>query len=734
MGKLNFDFQGKFVGINGKALPDNREFQSMLGRLDNGKKHSGLGFRDKRYSCKICGRPVSHRGNCLGCNIRGKREREDEFFEDIFLENKLKRGENGGKLNESRSEIFDNSRDTEYWSLYKGSQRLEPLKFSNGKTQEDIVREVVELVKKGKKIIFLHGVCGTGKSAIALNIARVLGKAAVVVPVKNLQKQYEEDYSEKMFLLDSKGKKMIISMITGKSNHDSIFDPGVPCSDPFLPDNIQIIEKNFNKIKEYYGQNPLIQHKSVLLNLNQLKRISIAPTNPYWSPIIPSKYAMNLPDAEKKVYRGLNNKEFIFYHRKKGCSYYDQYVSYLDSDILIFNAAKYKIETALDKKPETSVDIIDEADEFLDGFSNQSELNLTRLKNSLSNLYSENKNTMDFISEITGLIKLEEKNKRALGVDENEIFKISDTNVQKILSSILKDENIESETYFDDSSSNYVGRAVEIARDFEDFFKDTYLTYRIYEGDLFVNLVTTNMSARLREVLDKNNAFVFMSGTLHSKNILENVFGITGYETVEAETALPGKIEIFQTGTEFDCRYSNFNSGNKTRGHYLESLSACIWKAARPTLVQVNAFNDLPSQEEIKKFSLKDLISREKMVELQNNDRTGKLISEFKRKLFDTLYSTKCSRGVDFPGDLCNSVIFTKYPYPNPKDTFWKILKKTHPQYYWDFYKDKARREFLQRLYRALRSPSDHVFVLSPDSRVLGAIKNLQLSKNPTFK
>jgi Rad3-related DNA helicase len=71
-------------------------------------------------------------------------------------------------------------------------------------------------------------------------------------------------------------------------------------------------------------------------------------------------------------------------------------------------------------------------------------------------------------------------------------------------------------------------------------------------------------------------------------------------------------------------------------------------------------------------------------------------------------------------------VLFTKYPNPNPQNTFWKILKMTHPQYFWDFYKDKARREFLQRLYRALRSQEDHVFVLSPDSRVLEAVRNLQ--------
>ena len=719
MSKLNFDSQGRFIGINDRLFTK-----------DDQSKPTPLNRYGKEYNCQICERPINHRGNCLECNIRNKKA--EELSTDDIFENKLKKGEENEQSKTSYSQKFDNSQDTKYWSLYKNDQSLPPLRFSNNKTQEDVVEEVVNLIRGGTKIIFLHGVCGTGKSAIALNIARVLGKAAVVVPVKNLQRQYQEDYMEKMFLLKSNGEKLRISMITGRGNHDSIFEPGTSCADPFLPDTIQIIEQNFKKIKEYYEKNPLIKQKSIA-NINQLKRISIAPTNPYWSPIIPSKYNMNLPDAKKKIYKGLRDTDFIFYHRKKGCSYYDQYDAYLDSDVIIFNAAKYKIETALDRKPETEIDIIDEADEFLDSFSNQSELNLTHLKNSLANLYSEHEDTRDLVNKIIELIKLEEQNKKAIGIDENKIFHINDTNMQKILSLMLKDGNIESETYFDDSASNYVSKAIGVAKEFEDFFNDTYLTYRFYEKNLYVNLVTTNLSKRLQEILDKNKAFVFMSGTLHSKTILEKVFGITDYRIVEAETIPPGTIEIYQTGKEFDCKYSNFNLGNITRENYFGVLSGCIEKAIRPALVHVNAFIDLPSEKEISQFSLKGLISREKLIELQENDKTGKLVSNFKKKLFDILYSTKCSRGVDFPGNSCCSVLFTKYPNPNPQNTFWKVLKRTHPQYFWDFYKDKARREFLQRLYRALRSQKDHVFVLSPDSRVLEAVKNLQLiNKNVT--
>jgi len=136
-------------------------------------------------------------------------------------------------------------------------------------------------------------------------------------------------------------------------------------------------------------------------------------------------------------------------------------------------------------------------------------------------------------------------------------------------------------------------------------------------------------------------------------------------------------------------------------------------------LIQVNSFGDLPSREEIEKFEIKFLPNREELRETQKEDKQGKLVDEFKNGGTDVLFSTKCSRGMDFPGEKCKSIIFTKYPNPDVKSAFWKILKQTKPQYYWEFYKDKAERELLQRVYRGLRFKEDHIYLLSPDCRVL---------------
>lgn len=642
--------------------------------------------------------------------------------EDIFegVPAKLKTSKNLEFLQEP--EKMENIFQKEYWSLHENGNALKPLKFSNGKTQEDVVKEIVKLVKCGKKIIFLHGMCGTGKSAIALNIARVLGKTSIVVPFKGLQRQYEEDYMEKKYVIKPGGEKMKIAMITGRENHDSLFFPGVSCADPLLPDTIKITERNREKLKEYFKDNPFISNNAVP-SFKRLRRISIAPANPYWSPIIPAKIELNqLQDAKKKKYTGMFGKEFIFYHRKPGCSYYDQYLSYFDADVIIFNSAKYLAEVSLGRKPQTEVDVIDEADEFLDKLSSNFELNLTRLGNAMKTLVPDNDYAEESRKKIMKLIDAEETNKRVTGIDESRVYEIGETKIEEMLKIFLSDLELEAEIELDDM--NYANAALEAAREFRDLFRDTYLTYRKEDGFLYARLVTTELSKRFSEIVDGNKALVLMSGTLHSEEVLKHIFGIESFAMVEAETLSPGMVEIYRTGREFDCRYANFQNGNSSREDYLKVLSEVVSKAERPTLVHVNAFADLPNSSE--KGGFPGLVFSESLKTVQGDDKTGKIISDFKSGEFDVLFTTKCSRGVDFPGDVCRSVVFTKYPNPNVKDTFWRILQKTHPDYYWEFYRDKARREFLQRIYRAVRSKEDHVFVLSPDSRVLNAVRELQ--------
>jgi Rad3-related DNA helicase len=636
------------------------------------------------------------------------------------------------------------------WSLYEKENFLEPLKFSNGKTQEDVVKEVVDSIKAGEKIIFIHGKCGTGKSAIALNIARELGKSSIVVPSKALQQQYKRDYEENKYILNSKKKKLNISVITGRNNHkckflednknaipqqkqevDSklydIFEgrreklkellaKDLSADNKNIPCKIEIKEKNMQRLKEYLKQNKKINPKN-FDKISDIKRMSIAPVCPYWSPVVPEEYDVkNLSEIDKIKYRGLQGKNFNFYRRKPGCGFYEQFNSYIDSDIIVFNALKYKLESALNRKPCTEVEIIDECDEFLDSFSNQRNINIDRLQNSLLHAVIHDEENFQTIHEINEIINHLKKNSKVNElIRSREIVELKKTGLYDLFKIFLKNSEFMNEI----DEESYVYDVEGTVKMFDEFLDETYVIFDKKEDNLIASIVTINLAKKFREMMNKNKIIILMSGTLHSPEVLSDIFGIEKFKIIEAETENPGKIKILRIGDEMDCKYSNFSSGKAERKKYLEVLDKCIEVAKKPILIHVNSYGDLPDKFERDKFELKHVITREDLMEIQNKDKEGEIIKKFKDGRINILFSTKCSRGVDFPGDECRSIIFTKFPNPNVQDAFWKILNRTNPQKYWSFYKDKARREVLQKVYRGVRFKEDEVTLMSPDSRVL---------------
>lgn len=636
------------------------------------------------------------------------------------------------------------------WSLYEGDKFLPPLEFSNGKNQEDIVKEVLDLIENGEKIIFIHGVCGTGKSAIALNLARKLGKTSIVVPGKNLQAQYKKDYEGSKFLKKSNGEKLKISVITGRGNHKCKFmednENAIPkatpnenlndifrkqknkfedlkagdesCNNSYLPCKIEIKEKNWYRLKEYLKQNNKVDLKEIN-EIKDVKRMGVASVCPYWSPVLPNKFDLKSFGDKKRNYEGLDNTTYIQYKRKKGCPFYEQFDSYIDSDVMVFNSLKYKLETALNRKPKTQVEIIDECDEFLDGLSSQRNINIDKLQSALMQAMGSAEGDEDIIEELFELISHFRKDPRTSKIIENkDIIPLKATGIYDILKIFLDKEWLETV-----DSESYLMDVLETAKMFKEFINESYISIIKTDKSTSVGIVTTNLAKKLEEFVDKNKVMVLMSGTLHSDDVLKNIFGLKDFVKVDAEVEDQGEIKIKRIGVEMDCKYSNFSSGKFSRKDYLLALDSCIENAQAPTLVHVNAYADLPSDEEIKKYDLINLISREDLRKEQASDGNGRVIREFKSGIRDILFSTRDSRGVDFPGGECRSIVFTKYPNPNAQDSFWKILMKTKPYAYWAFYKDKAKREFAQKIYRGLRFKEDYVYLLSPDSRVLDAVE-----------
>jgi len=309
-----------------------------------------------------------------------------------------------------------------------------------------------------------------------------------------------------------------------------------------------------------------------------------------------------------------------------------------------------------------------------------------------------------------------------------ECEKIESTPFNELIEQIIENPNLA-----EDEEFNYYNTVLETAKSFEGIIEDTYIAVERYtpekqQDTLFsgggtideqvtITLVSINLAEKFKELLENNKIFVMMSGTLHSPEVIKDIFGIDKFKVIQAENKMPGQIKKVKTGLERNCSYANFNNGTITRLQYLKILDASIGKAKRPTLVHVNAFNDLPTESEQTQYMFENLITREKLKEQQRNAK--EVIINFTNGKTDILFTTKCSRGIDFADEKCRAIIITRYPYPNISGLFWKILKKEQPDKFMEFYLDKAKRDLVQKVARGVRNENDWVELLTPDIRVM---------------
>jgi Rad3-related DNA helicase len=386
---------------------------------------------------------------------------------------------------------------------------------------------------------------------------------------------------------------------------------------------------------------------------------------------------------------------------------------------------KYQIETMLGRKPKTDLEIIDECDEFLDSFANERRINLNRLHAAISNLMPSDQEKRRISKEL-----LHKINDLLLDPPKIGIEKIMESPFINLIEIILENPNLA-----EDEEINYYNDVIEMVKSFESVINETYTSMDIIKKDgeqkglfgknfsnedtVIINLVSINLAQKLNELIEANNVLVLMSGTLHSPEVLKNIFGLEDFKIVEAETKNPGIINKERTGIERNCSFANFSNGTITRDMYLKMMDLCLANAEEPVLVHVNAFKDLPSEEENNRLKFDNLITQERLREIQR--RGNMAVEDFSNKSSKILFTTKCSRGVDFAGDKCNSIVITRFPYPNIQELFWKILKKEQPEKFMEFYLDKARRTLIQKIARGVRFKGDKVSLWSPDLRVINA-------------
>ena len=87
-----------------------------------------------------------------------------------------------------------------------------------------------------------------------------------------------------------------------------------------------------------------------------------------------------------------------------------------------------------------------------------------------------------------------------------------------------------------------------------------------------INLVTTNIEKRFKELIEKNKIIIMMSGTIHSEEVLKNIYGLDNFIIINAETNQQGELIKCKNGYEINCKYANFQSEKITRKDFLTAF------------------------------------------------------------------------------------------------------------------------------------------------------------------
>ena len=98
-------------------------------------------------------------------------------------------------------------------------------------TQKDVLTAIQQAFKDGYQNIVVEAPVGSGKSAIAIAVAKYFGQAHILTPRKSLQNQYYDDFSEED-----------LSLMKGRAAY--------PCTykseeNPEYPKVIRMIQKGF---------------------------------------------------------------------------------------------------------------------------------------------------------------------------------------------------------------------------------------------------------------------------------------------------------------------------------------------------------------------------------------------------------------------------------------------------------------------------------------------------------
>jgi len=547
------------------------------------------------------------------------------------------------------------------WGLVDAKGDLPPLVYSNGKTQKDVVNEIIEKFDDND-MIFLKGGVGTGKSAIALHLIGYYGKGIISTPTKLLQRQYTGDYGrqgDKHVLLPG-GRILSVNFLMGRSNFKCQYNS-----------------------KRWWGYYNLPCTRRLGSDESRLR---VASECPFWSPVYSSGYGENLRGREAIEYQSIVGAK-KFYRAGEPCVYYDQFIHFTRLGAILMNSAKWEVETWLGRKPKVPIEIIDEGDEYLDSLTYRTVIN-ERL---FQGLLKDNSFRSDSISHVYNIFS-----ELVKGFGENGYDDML-SNSEVILDFFEVFIDLLSKVEPNDYIKNVIGKMDFIFKYKENAWARTILS------PAGIILFIPNPEITLNALAERSGKMLFMSATTHSLDSFNRVFKIKRPPIIVAEEKFPGLLYIMRPsakGQLSNITYQKWNRSSEFREHYWELLDRIIEVSSKPCLVQVHARGYLPE-----KYRASPEQRREKYWGFGDKG---------------VFFSTKTDRGIDLKNDLCRSIILMKYPMPNISEVVFKTMRNLlGDSAFWEYINDMANRNMVQQCGRAVRHEDDWCEVYTLDAKVL---------------
>lgn len=434
------------------------------------------------------------------------------------------------------------------------------------------------------------------------------------------------------------------------------------------------------------------------------------------------------------------------------CPYYGQFYSYIFSDVIVMNSAKWYLETMIGRKPITNMEIFDEGDYWLDNQAVEIEF----LRSSIDRIIPIDNRTQRMKKDTLALFDLTFRDIKSKSEEQMKTKNISivDASTYKNLFINLQSTLNEFKKYMDDNDA-IDKKLVDIATVIK-YADRASISYKEGKRDetKIIKVFIPYPDKLLKELFDKSSKNIILtSGTIHTNFVLSNLFGINNdnyiVELIYGRKESPGKLRCIKPKDGLLKVTHTAWQSPQFREYYYKRLNYILDNLK----IHIDKITNKPGEGKIivltpaKKYTegienridvfidfargIQDEDDIRKMINTNLSDYMSNTLEDVRkikpadiqldgdvlRTNQQIIISTRMIRGVDLKDDKCRAVVMTKWPISDISAGYNQALRKRFgDNTFWRIMHDKAEREAIQYVCRGLRHELDWEYFSSPDS------------------